>query len=986
MEKVLEFTSLGNAIISEILKVASLIPEEFKDNGKNKKYSEIIMDFRYFNAIDDNEKKIESDSRLLELDDVIRDNYSRILVRFYLAFESVYEYVLALNKFIRDLNEGEFIQETLETIFLDQEGRQLGCESLYLYAVMLIVLDIHIPGPIREKLLVSYFRYHSQNSDSSVDEICKFCRSTGYNQLPNPNTNIIHFQPYSASKGYPENYFSRVPIDSNFVSMVIETLNTEDIYHQMQKFPAPEHQSIALAPQSAMLFACLYFEPNTLFHHSTKMRQICDKFFSNNWIISLYMGLTVNLVDAWDGYKAAKTAIMNILQPEQVKAVTVANDIVLKRSLQSLKGLLKEGVLNEAFLMKNLTKIIKVIRECNFSARWWILNSSKIFTKKSKLFHDLIMESVEFNSQHQYELILNISQLELCVKEIIKDLLDNKQSKWNSYKADVDEKLEELIMLFSVENSILKVERNDDLKAWFEEIRKQISALDLEKHRVAEKKLIQLIQAVSEVQEFHNLQTNMHAKQRLDEVVQHLNNMIYLLNIKDSVLVDLQAIGDFNYAWYLIDGFTAIMHESLQETPNVLIKLRSLFIKIATALEIPLIRINQCGGAEELVSITRYYSNELVKYVRKIVQIIPHSIFNLLKSIIELQTNHLKELPERLEKDKLREYAQLEERYKIAKLTFNISVFTDGILAMEKTLVGVIELDPKQLLEDGIRKELVKHVSDALNDNLQFSASPKGKKDHEQMMDNLKKLANIIDGYRRSFEYIQDYLNINGLKIWQEEMMRIINFNVEQECNSFLRKRIQFSRYQNDAIPIPIHASLPNDPSVTFIGRLGRELLRISDSKTIYVDLLTAWYDIKSHQELINQKFTGQVKDTVEICGLVGIDKLFSYMISDHLETIHKILLKPNFKEKIWIELFQKFTSELDARQLTPKDGSRFESPYKSYQPFINKCGKSLPNIIQLILSIGQKQIWRQMIQHELNTSSKFNCKNLADSLSAFNE
>ena len=47
-----------------------------------------------------------------------------------------------------------------------------------------------------------------------------------------------------------------------------------------------------------------------------------------------------------------------------------------------------------------------------------------------------------------------------------------------------------------------------------------------------------------------------------------------------------------------------------------------------------------------------------------------------------------------------------------------------------------------------------------------------------------------MDGFRRSFEYIQDYVNIYGLKIWQEEMSRIINYNVEQECNSFLRTKV----------------------------------------------------------------------------------------------------------------------------------------------------------------------------------------------------
>ena len=57
-------------------------------------------------------------------------------------------------------------------------------------------------------------------------------------------------------------------------------------------------------------------------------------------------------------------------------------------------------------------------------------------------------------------------------------------------------------------------------------------------------------------------------------------------------------------------------------------------------------------------------------------------------------------------------------------------------------------------------------------------------------MPRLRALGARIDGFRRSFEYIQDYVDIYGLKIWQEELSRIVNYNVEQECNSFLRTKV----------------------------------------------------------------------------------------------------------------------------------------------------------------------------------------------------
>lgn len=46
MEKVLELTSIGNAILSELLKISELIPIEFKATEVNRKYDDIIMDFK----------------------------------------------------------------------------------------------------------------------------------------------------------------------------------------------------------------------------------------------------------------------------------------------------------------------------------------------------------------------------------------------------------------------------------------------------------------------------------------------------------------------------------------------------------------------------------------------------------------------------------------------------------------------------------------------------------------------------------------------------------------------------------------------------------------------------------------------------------------------------------------------------------------------------------------------------------------------------
>lgn len=151
---------------------------------------------------------------LKELDDVFRDKYFEILHRFYLAFESIYQYAITLNSFVKDLNSGVYIQQTLETIFQDVEGKQLlvsarsicisesvdnfqsfQVESVYLYGVALLVVDFYIPDLIRERLIISYLRYNMEPSRESanIENVCKLLRSTKSND--------------KKTSDYPGNYF-----------------------------------------------------------------------------------------------------------------------------------------------------------------------------------------------------------------------------------------------------------------------------------------------------------------------------------------------------------------------------------------------------------------------------------------------------------------------------------------------------------------------------------------------------------------------------------------------------------------------------------------------------------------------------------------------------------------------------------------------------------------------------------------------------------
>ena len=71
---------------------------------------------------------------------------------------------------------------------------------------------------VREEDDITSFPSAETSVDSNVDDVCKLLRSTGFTHSHRP-------------QNYPEDYFSRVPISDEFISMVIGRLRSDDIYN-----------------------------------------------------------------------------------------------------------------------------------------------------------------------------------------------------------------------------------------------------------------------------------------------------------------------------------------------------------------------------------------------------------------------------------------------------------------------------------------------------------------------------------------------------------------------------------------------------------------------------------------------------------------------------------------------------------------------------------------------------------------------------------
>lgn len=530
----------------------------------------------------------------------------------------------------------------------------------------------------------------------------------------------------------------------------------------------------------------------------------------------------------WEPYRAAKIALDNTLAQANILRHASRHTSAVPRLNEAILNLLKEGVLEEGYVLDNVKKLVHTMREANVSIRWLMLhtyrNEKMNDHKRSRQVADMVLQQ-GYDKQATFNLLLNTSQYEFVLKEMFGTMLEGKPAKWQALRSEGADRMGELSDVFGGNTPLSRVEKNEKLQLYFSNLGKQIGSLEYTDSTSAGRKIVQLVQALEEVEEFHQLENSLQIRQFLQETRMSLRQMLRTINIREEVLITISIVADLSYGWSVVDTYTGHMQSGIKQDPTLVKKLRATFLKLASALETPCVRILQ-ASSKDLVSVSEHYSKELVQYVRKVLQIIPESMFQILYKIIEMQTSVIKEVPTRLEKEKLKEYAQFEQRAEVARLTHAISVFTEGILMMKETLVGVVKVDPKQLLEVGIRKELVRQVATAFHRQLDFTAKiPKG--GSSELIPRLRRLSETMRGFRMSFEYIQDYVDIYGLKIWQEEVSRIVYYNVEQECNSFLRSQVHdwMSNFQSKSITIPRFPKV--DVSVNFIGRIAREMLRV---------------------------------------------------------------------------------------------------------------------------------------------------------------
>ena len=240
-QTLLRLSARGEALIAELLRLSDHTPTLFllADKAEQKLYQDVLLDFRYLKSPELYEHRIEASAELVERDEDVWLTHGPLIDRFFGLFESIYKYIKDFARCLQDLREGVYIQQTVEGVLLDEDGKQLMCEALYLYGVMLLLMDARIEGAVRERLLVAYYRHRGASTIESIDDVCLLVRATGYSPTVLDRSGMVRRPP-----NYPEEYFLRIPnragIPNALVQMMIARLRSEDMYGQISSYPLPQ--------------------------------------------------------------------------------------------------------------------------------------------------------------------------------------------------------------------------------------------------------------------------------------------------------------------------------------------------------------------------------------------------------------------------------------------------------------------------------------------------------------------------------------------------------------------------------------------------------------------------------------------------------------------------------------------------------------------------------------------------------------------------
>ncbi len=156
----------------------------------------------------------------------------------------------------------------------------------------------------------------------------------------------------------------------------------------------------------------------------------------------------------------------------------------------------------------------------------------------------------------------------------------------------------------------------------------------------ASRKIQHFIKALEDIEQYHQISSSIQIKQYLYDTKNDLDHMIKIVNVKKSTLTSIEIISDITWSWLALKDYTKLMQKEIRKDPDIALLLKNTFMKLSSILNTPMVRMIQ-ANSPDIESVSKFYSNELVKIVKDVLQIIPELVFQNLGYIINIFTDKM---------------------------------------------------------------------------------------------------------------------------------------------------------------------------------------------------------------------------------------------------------------------------------------------------------------------------------------------------------
>ncbi|CAD5171322.1 unnamed protein product [Musa acuminata subsp. malaccensis] len=937
----LQFCSRAETLISELLCLSDRVPPEFL----NRHFESVLFDLRYFDSPSMFETRIEGNIKLEALEDQLRESCSAFMHRFFLLANGAVVYHMELLKYLNELQEGLYVQCTLDRVLDDECGRQLLAESIQLFGCLLLLVEHRMGGFLREKILVAYLRYTRCFDYPNIKQICSFCHA--HRPLSDTILDVSSLSLRSAMIliEKPEVILARFPFPKLVVDAIISRLRSDDLYDQARHYPDPQHRTVALSLQARCLYILLLYSTEFL-HDGFVMREIVDRFFKDHWVVPIFLHYAVDLLASWDAYKEAKLSISSCHSPTLIRDRCHNHCSQVRHLLSKIDLVLTGSVLTKDYVLDRFQNLLSLVRNCNVALRWLLLHRISIGRKFRE-----IVTSVGISEQVDEDcllvLLLKTSQLEFKVKELIVELLENKEALWNEKKHGASECIEELSGHCSGSWASPCKTKNESLKDWFGKLSQEVCLLDHRRAGSSGRIIYRMISTLKDIEKFHQIEENVQCKQHLSELQKYLQDMIKTLNLDNDALSTFSVITDAIYAWGYIPRFGELLGKKIELDPSLMLILHMFFLKFRRWVDAPLLRVAQ-NESPDLPCVSNFYSSQFAAQICTALDTLPVLLLEIFKEDgIQNQSFYS---VNRIDKDKLEDLMLLDKQLKSGRAFNRASIISQGITILSRNFFGLINLNIKDWLVEQTIKELGKRIENRLNCFCLSSSVS-----HGILEANLRTLSTYIHSQMQMVETFQDLFHIHGRCILEEILTNFLKQSAQKVYTELLKQKQE---------SVPFSALLINlSKSDTFYGNLLLQVLQLTDpSQSMFIEPMSGWFDAEGH-ELLGLLFFDVLDSCVGQEGLCILDSLLCILLKDSLE--HALRSLKSLLDASVLNELHKMDDYLGPATSLPLLG------WTSYKNMIKNASDSWEPLVPCFATIGQLQLVRCLISFKLQSTSK---------------